>query len=287
MRHIIPISGKDSLTTAIVAKAHNPSIEFEYIYNATGAEPPEIFAWLEKATDYLKADIQVIGSDLTQIIYDTGMLPSRNMRFCTRLSKIKPMLDYLGDGDMTIYYGLRADEPERAGLNPTPNVTVRYPLRNHNIDIHAVYAILQSLDLMPPAFFWHDVYNRVVAKLGEHAHLIERLPEHIYQQLFAWRTRLNCYYCPFQRQYEWVGLYEHHPRLFAIAQKVEREVGADGYNWQQGHTLADLVNRRGKIKDKRAHQIFEYIMRLRQLTLFDDMPVDELTFTSCGLTCGK
>ena len=52
MRHIIPISGKDSLATAIVQKRISPDIEYEYVFNPTGAELPEVFEWLDKVEVY-------------------------------------------------------------------------------------------------------------------------------------------------------------------------------------------------------------------------------------------
>lgn len=48
MRHIIPISGKDSLWTAIYQKQKDPSLPYEYLFNDTGAELPDTYAWLDK-----------------------------------------------------------------------------------------------------------------------------------------------------------------------------------------------------------------------------------------------
>ena len=41
MRHIIPISGKDSLATAISQRARFPDVPYEYVYNDTRMELPE------------------------------------------------------------------------------------------------------------------------------------------------------------------------------------------------------------------------------------------------------
>lgn len=42
IRHIIPISGKDSLCTAIVQRQAE-ALEYEYLFNPTGSELPEVF----------------------------------------------------------------------------------------------------------------------------------------------------------------------------------------------------------------------------------------------------
>lgn len=114
MRHIIPISGKDSLMTAIIQKELEPR-EYEYIYNVTGAETPEIIDWLAKVETCLDAPIVRAGADLEQIIYDKGVLPSPRVRFCTEYAKIKPMQKYIGKEDATVYFGIRADE-NRGGV---------------------------------------------------------------------------------------------------------------------------------------------------------------------------
>jgi len=46
-RHIMPISGKDSLATALFQLAYEPDRPYEFMFNPTGAELPEVFTWLE------------------------------------------------------------------------------------------------------------------------------------------------------------------------------------------------------------------------------------------------
>lgn len=99
MRNIIPISGKDSLTTALVVMNDTHTLhksDLEYIYNDTGAELPETYEWLSKVESKLGIKINRIGKDLTTIIENTGMLPSAKARYCTRQAKIEPMDDFIG-----------------------------------------------------------------------------------------------------------------------------------------------------------------------------------------------
>lgn len=51
------------------------------------------------------------------------------------------------------------------------------------------------------------------------------------------RSRSGCYFCFYQQKIEWIWLYEQHPDLFAKAMEFEK----DGYTWNQGESLADLV----------------------------------------------
>ena len=51
------------------------------------------------------------------------------------------------------------------------------------------------------------------------------------------RSRSGCYFCFFQQKIEWIWLYEQHPDLFKKAMDYEK----DGYTWNQGESLEDLI----------------------------------------------
>lgn len=51
------------------------------------------------------------------------------------------------------------------------------------------------------------------------------------------RSRSGCYFCFYQQKIEWIWLYEQHPDLFFKAMEFEK----DGYTWNQGESLADLI----------------------------------------------
>lgn len=59
------------------------------------------------------------------------------------------------------------------------------------------------------------------------------------------RSRSGCYFCFFQQKIEWIWLYEQHPDLYAKAMEFEK----DGYTWNQGESLYDLI------KPERVRQI--------------------------------
>jgi 3'-phosphoadenosine 5'-phosphosulfate sulfotransferase (PAPS reductase)/FAD synthetase len=289
-RHIVPISGKDSLATALVLREQAPWHTYEYVFNDTHADPPEVYVWLDRVERALGKPITRLGVSLEDVIYEQGILPSAMARYCTRMAKIYPMEDWLkGDGDDAILYlGIRADET-RGGYRPSSakiRVTPRYPLQEAGLGVDDVWAKVAEADLLPPTFFWQTLYDEVWQSLDESAALIDRLPRTQFNQLFAWRTRPNCFFCFFQRQYEWVGLLEHHPDLFAKAEEMEREIGGKGYTWIKGKSLADIRRDANHIRRKRARDVTNQILRGAQSTFLEAEEIS-LEVVSCGLFCGK
>lgn len=291
IRHVVLVSGKDSAATAIVQIRRAPDLPYELIHNPTGWDLPETLTWLEKVGRHFGREIKGVGDDLTEITHDHGILPTAMVRFCTREAKIKPLRDYLGKAPAICYYGLRADEPERIGYKPSArdNIQPCYPLRELGMKLEDVWRCCQDADLLPPQFHWDWMERRVRFLLEGDQHLINDLPPWKQAELFAWRSRSNCDRCFNARQYEKVGLYEHHPDLFEDAMHMEETVGAEGYTWHVSYSLRSLIPRADEIKERRAMAIVKYLRERQQRMLFDadDTLDDALSVTSCGLLCGK
>ncbi len=292
-RHIIPISGKDSLATALFQLAKEPSLPYEYLYNPTGAELPEVLVWLKKVEDYLQKPIQYIGKNLYDIIkYERGgFLPSQFNRFCTNQSKIEPTELFIGKSPCYVYYGIRADE-NRAGYNNAGHTNIKavFPLAEAGINLPMVYTIIKNAGLKPPVFFWEEIYNRVCNIVGKA--IVDSLPEWIFDMLFAWRTRANCYFCFNQRVYEWAGLLVHHPELFWTSEEMEHN--GSTYYWQGANKpLTKIADDLEAIITKRVNAVVKKIQQILEkksidLSSDDDNKfIDILSVTSCGLYCGK
>lgn len=294
VRHIIPISGKDSLATAIVQMAFEPDLSYEFIYNDTKAELPETYRWLDLVEKTLGIKITRIGKSLEAIIFEKGILPSANTRYCTQLSKIYPMNDWIGDEQSTIYIGLRHDE-DRAGLTPSKNQSVKYPLKERGIGLFAVYDICKSKNLMPPNFFWERLFKRVceILQCDESVVRRELADEMIFSRAFAWRSRPNCFFCFYQRRYEWIGLLEFHPELFQKAEEIENQFAGDrrenAFFWIQDLPLSELKKKADYYFQKRAMDTAKMIHQKLQGDLFAHIIIDDLDLAqkSCGLFCGK
>jgi len=291
MRHCILVSGKDSLATALLQTAYAPQHAYEYVFNDVGVELPETLAWLAEIEVKTGWPIHAIGKDLQEsIVSRNGFLPSSRARYCTKEGKIQPLQKYLKDSHCTVYYGLRADE-KRTGFVPlaSSRITPAYPLRDANIDLAGVYAILDAQNLMPPSFHWARLFEAVDDEMrGAGAHDWEaRLSRMERGILFAGRSRPNCYFCFFQRQYEWVWLHETHPGLFAQAQAFEN-VGSE-YTWRSDGPLSALIEdeKREKIFQSRVRWVTRYVLQKHQRQLFALENEEEIASFSCGLMCGK
>lgn len=290
-RHIIPISGKDSLATAIVQTEREPENNYEFMFNPTGEELPDVFNWIKEVERYLGKPIVHVGESLGDIIeYDMNwFLPSHNKRYCTRMSKIEPMEKFIGKDDAYVYYGIRADE-NRVGYNNNryKNIIPVYPLVEAGINMQKVYEIINSKGLKPPTFFWERLYVDVCNSLGGNGFL-ELLSEWEYDFLFSWRSRANCAMCHYQRKYEWLGLYEHYPELFSKYEKWEHNVSEFYFNGEK-YPLTKIIDRKNIIFNKRAKEVKKYIrMKQQMLMKFkeSDLSIDLLQTTSCGLFCSK
>lgn len=293
-RHIIPISGKDSLATALVQIAMQPNLPYEFMFNPTGAEYPEVLEWIDNVEVYLRKPIIRVGKNLEYIITNErgGFLPSWNDRYCTKQSKITPMEEFIGSTPCFVYYGIRADE-NRAGYSNASkrNIYPKMPLVKAGINLRMVYEIIKNAGLKPPVFFWEEVYNEVCRIMD--LDLKKLLPEWIIDILFSWRTRANCYFCFNQRKYEWVGLLRHKPELFKNAQKMEHN-GSDFFWNGKDYPLEKIIENQYLIVEKRIKAIIKIIEKVLKENTFETIEneddskfIDILSVTSCGLICGK
>lgn len=321
MRHIIPISGKDSLAAAIVQTTRFPELSYEFFFNDTGCELPPVYEWLNKVERITGWKIKRIGQPLEKIIEGyNGFLPGQRSRYCTRESKIQPMERWLDGDRCTIYYGLRSDE-NRTGYVPLAGskITPSYPLRPDGVwpglDLAGVWSLLKVKNIEPPKFEWTRLIDAVAAKMPSDWQ--EKISEIEYSVLFSWRTRANCYLCFYQRQYELLGLLEHYPALYRRMAAFEKpasekpkakrkvkvsesrqcvlEVGdaepIDSlYTWRDGYSLDELANdaeMQRRIFNRRVDEVCNYILSKYQGQLLGLVVDNEISERSCGLLCGK
>ncbi|MCB1144874.1 MAG: phosphoadenosine phosphosulfate reductase family protein [Leptospiraceae bacterium] len=254
-RHILSISGgKDSTALAIFMKQNYPEIEMEYVFCDTGEELPETYEYLEKIETYLGKKVTHLRSDLSWdewLEKFSGYLPSARSRWCTSNLKIIPFEKFVGDSEVISYIGIRADENREGYISTKTNITARYPFKEHGINKEDVMQILHDSGLGVPAYY-------------------------------EWRTRSGCYFCFFQRKYEWLGLKERHPELFEKAKKYET-INADGsaqnFTWVQNTTLDEIVKYPEKIRKN--HKKFETRVKEKKKkssTRLLDVFSDELDF---------
>ncbi|MGH9460703.1 MAG: phosphoadenosine phosphosulfate reductase family protein [Vicinamibacteria bacterium] len=214
VRHILSLSGgKDSAALAIYMR--DRVAEMEYIFHDTDKELPETMQYLAR----LEA---LLGKKITKTTPDHsfdhwlkvygGMIPSNHRRWCTRMLKLKPFEEYIGDDPVINYVGLRADEDREGYISHKPNITTVYPFREAGLVRRDIIRILEENGLGLP-------------------------------QYMEWgRTRSGCYFCFYQQKIEWVRLKERYPDLFEQAKQYEyaNKLNGDPFYWSGNESLAEL-----------------------------------------------
>lgn len=197
MRYVVGISGgKDSVAMALRLLEAEPR-DYEYLITPTGNEPPEMFDHWRRLEELLgKKFIELRpmgdGDGLIKLIRDQNALPNWRQRWCTRILKIEPTIEWLkANSPCTQYVGLRADEPpsERGGIyGNIEGVEQNYPLRRWGWGVDDVWRYLAERGIKIPA-------------------------------------RTDCVLCYGQRVIEWKRLNEQHPQLYQIGVDLEQETG--------------------------------------------------------------
>jgi 3'-phosphoadenosine 5'-phosphosulfate sulfotransferase (PAPS reductase)/FAD synthetase len=219
IRHILGLSGgKDS--TALAILMHKEVPQMEYFFCDTHKELPETYEYLDKIKTRLGIKIHYLesarGFDHWLDVYG-GFLPSPKSRWCTVQMKIKPLEDFVGEDETISYVGIRADENRDGYVSTKLNIKPVFPFQERGLNKADIIGLLEDYGIGLPDYY-------------------------------SWRSRSGCFFCFFQRKYEWVMLAQEHPDLFAEAVKYEQN-HSDGrtYTWTQDETLLELLARKDKI----------------------------------------
>lgn len=219
IRHILGLSGgKDSTALAVLLYKEVP--EMEYFFCDTHKELPETYEYLDKIKARLGIKIHYLNAERSfdhWLALHGGYLPSPKQRWCTEQMKIKPLEEFVGDDKAISYVGIRADENRDGYISTKPNIKLSYPLKEKGLVKADIIRLLEDSGIGLPDYY-------------------------------RWRSRSGCYFCFFQRKYEWVMLAQEHPDLFAKAVEYEQS-HSDGrkYTWAQGETLSQLLERKDEI----------------------------------------
>lgn len=219
VRHLLGLSGgKDSAALAIYMRDRVPGME--YFFCDTHKELPETYEYLDRLEAKLGAKIVRLSAERGfdhWLTVKGGFLPSPRIRWCTELLKIKPLEAYVGDDEVISYVGIRADENRAGYISTRPNIRAVFPFKEAGLVKADIFRILEDSGVGIPSYY-------------------------------KWRTRSGCFFCFFQRKYEWIRLADEHPDLFAEAVRYE-ETHADGrhFSWIPGETLMQLLSRRDEV----------------------------------------
>lgn len=247
-RHVLGISGgKDSAALAIWMQLHRPEVaqHLEYFFCDTGEELPETYEYLVRLESLLGRQIVRLNADRPfehwRKVYG-GVLPSKQMRWCTRQLKLRPLEMWIGEDPTISYVAIRSDEDRLGYVSTKPNIKAVFPFREEGIDKAEVFRILERSGVGIPEYY-------------------------------EWRTRSGCYFCFFQRKVEWLGLKEKHPDLFEKAKAFEKDgqEGMPGFTWNQGESLAELEQpeRAAQIRERHDEALKREQSRTRSARLVD------------------
>lgn len=263
VRHILALSGgKDSSALAVYMRGKFENME--YVFCDTGEELEETYEYISKLQDFLCSKITWLKSEKDFRYYVdlyNGVLPDARTRWCTRMLKLKPYEDFIGDDPVISYVGIRADEPNRKGyISTKQNIQPVFPFVEDNIRLEDVERILMESGLGVPRYY-------------------------------QWRSRSGCYFCFFQQKREWIGLKNAHPELFEKAkafEKIDTESG-ERYTWNEGESLDELAQRADTIMEEyekrkvREANAFKGHQKLKDIWGYDSDDGEELSCNICHL----
>ena len=191
-KHVVAMSGgKDSVAMALRLRELYPTVPFEYVITPTGDELPEMEEHWRKLEKMLGPIKRLSSDTLFDVIAREGMLPNYRARFCTRVLKIEPFLEYMNSlpKGSVMYVGLRADEETREGMIQKDGRFVsRYPMREWGWGLDEVLGYLKCKGVSIP-------------------------------------KRTDCGCCFFQRLPEWRDLLENHPERYERYVQIEKQLG--------------------------------------------------------------
>lgn len=190
MIHCVAISGgKDSTCMALYLR-ETTDIDFVYLITPTGDElPPMIQHWENLECLLGQPLTRPPAPTLRELIDEQGCLPNWRMRWCTRMIKIEPCLEWIRaqSEPVRLYVGLRADEEKRLGLYRDDVDTV-FPLREAGFTKDDVLRFLEERSVGIP-------------------------------------DRTDCARCFYQRLGEWYRLWRDYPDIYEDAVLDEFRTG--------------------------------------------------------------
>lgn len=220
-KHVLGLSGgRDSAALAIFMRQNHPQLDIHYFFTDTGKELPEVYKFLGQLEGFLGKPIERLNPDRDFDFWLRqygNFLPSARSRWCTRQLKLRPFEQWIKKDlesgvKVYSYIAIRADEPERVGMQAShANLQIKFPFRENGINKSDVITLLESSGLGLPDYY-------------------------------RWRSRSGCTFCFFQQKIEWVRLKDEHPDAFEEAKRYEKTALEHGspFTWSENESLVEL-----------------------------------------------
>lgn len=190
--HLVALSGgKDSTAMALRLQETSPQTPYTYFFTPTGDELPDVSTHYDRLRQLLvPAPVISInpGKTLASLISQFHALPNWRQRWCTRILKIEPAIQFAQSAAPAVMYvGLRYDEESRGGIYGNL-VSSAYPLRDWGWRLEEVTRYLKDKNICIP-------------------------------------ERTDCARCYGQRLYEWRRLSQRFPEIYEDAIRDEETTG--------------------------------------------------------------
>ncbi len=155
-RHLLGISGgKDSAALAIYMRQRHPNLDIEYYTCDTGKELDETYQLIDNLEVFLgKKIIRLTATknspedpfDHFLKMYG-GFLPSSNARWCTKVLKLAPFEEFIGDDPVISYVGIRGDEDREGYISHKSNIQSIFPFRRNIWSEDVIAKVLSNSNL--------------------------------------------------------------------------------------------------------------------------------------------
>lgn len=156
VRHLLGISGgKDSAALAIYFHTRYPELGIEYYFCDTGKELKETYQLINELEGYLGKRIKRLEAaneshkspfDHFLSKYD-GYLPAPNARWCTKILKLEPFEEFVGNDPAISYVAIRGDEDREGYISTKPNIQTVFPFRKNIWSLEIVSKVLDNINI--------------------------------------------------------------------------------------------------------------------------------------------
>ena len=172
-RHVLGISGgKDSSALAIYLKTHYPEIDIENYFCDTGEELKETYQFIDnlevilgKSITRLKAVKDSIKTPFEHFFILNGKyLPSAMARWCTRMMKLKPFEEFVGNDKVISYVAIREDEERDAYISKKSNIQSIFPFRKNIWSQEIINQVLRNENITE----LKKIYKKNITKNKSH-----------------------------------------------------------------------------------------------------------------------